>query len=210
LLLPYTANPKETWHGIRLSSYAALFMHATVTGAVVENGVVMENSKFPILPRSCKVYSGDVHVPQTVANITYVGAPYPIKFGDKYPCRMLLLDEHYNIKLQIPLQSLRKIMLDISSVGLRHLQIRHGDQVKIRFSAPPTRSRNGRRGRARSAMGDRARRRDCGHRDPRRGPAHRACRRSGAAARTDPAQFAAVEGAGGIAGGRHTLLGEVR
>jgi Calcineurin-like phosphoesterase len=134
LLLPFAADPKEAWHGIRMSQYRALFMHATVSGAVVENGIVMENSKFPILPRSCRIYSGDVHVPQTVGNITYVGAPHPIKFGDKYPCRMLLLDEHFGIKLELPLHSLRKVMLDISSVEeLRHLRLRHGDQVKIRF-----------------------------------------------------------------------------
>jgi hypothetical protein len=136
-LLPFTATPHETWQG-RFSNYRALFMHATVSGAVVENGMVMQNSKFPLLPRSVTVYSGDVHTPQTVGNVTYVGAPHPVKFGDRYPCRMLLLDEAYNIKLELPLAGMRKYMLDLSDVSeLRHMAVKHGDQVKIRFQCPP-------------------------------------------------------------------------
>ena len=141
LLLPFSANPKSEWEQFQLAKYAAIFMHATVTGAVVENGIVMENSHFPILPRRPKIYSGDVHVPQTIGNVVYVGAPHPVKFGDGYPCRMVLLDERtFDITLEIPLTPLRKFMLDITSVDeLRHLNVRHGDQVKIRFQCPPSR-----------------------------------------------------------------------
>ena len=141
LLLPFSANPKSEWERFQLAQYTAIFMHATVTGAVVENGVVMENSHFPILPRRPKIYSGDVHTQQTVGNVIYVGAPHPVKFGDSYPCRMVLLDDRtFDIALEIPLTPLRKFMLDITSVDeLRHLNVRHGDQVKIRFQCPPSR-----------------------------------------------------------------------
>jgi hypothetical protein len=110
-------------------------MHATVTGAVVENGLVMENNNFPILPRNAKVFSGDVHVPQQVRNITYVGAQFAIKFGDKFPCRMLLLDQNFDIALEIPLRPPRKLMVDITNVrDLLNLKIGRGDQVKLRFN----------------------------------------------------------------------------
>jgi hypothetical protein len=139
LLLPFTAAPKTDWAGLNLADYMAAFMHATVTGAVVENGMVMENANFPILPRHVKFYSGDVHVPQKVRNITYVGAPHPIKFGDDFPCRMLVLDEAYDIVAEIPLSPPRKIMADIRDLAdLDRLKIRQGDQIKIRFNCPPS------------------------------------------------------------------------
>ena len=138
LLLPFTARPKTDWADLNLADYKAAFMHATVTGAVVENGIIMENSNFPILPRTVKFYSGDVHVPQTVRNVVYVGAPHPIKFGDSFPCRMVVLDNDYNIIMEIPLSPPRKLMADIRSIdALSGLTVRHGDQIKIRFNCPP-------------------------------------------------------------------------
>jgi hypothetical protein len=139
MLLPFTHHPKVAWADLRLADYKAAFMHATVTGAVVENGIVMENKNFPILPRAVKFYSGDVHVPQQVRNVTYVGAPHPIKFGDSFPCRMLVLNDDYAVVLELPLTPPRKIMADIRDVAdLATLSARHGDQIKIRFNCPPS------------------------------------------------------------------------
>ena len=133
LLLPYSAHPKSEWADLGLRDYRAVFMHATVTGARVENGQVMENSEFPMLPGRVKFYSGDVHVQQTVRNVTYVGAPHPIKFGDDYPCRMLLLDSDYGVALEIPLSGPRKLLLEVSgSHDLDSLDVRGGDQVRLR------------------------------------------------------------------------------
>jgi hypothetical protein len=138
LLLPFSAKPKEDWAGLKLSQYRALFMHATVTGAVVENGTVMDNPHFPILPRRPRIYSGDIHVPQQIANITYVGAPHAIRFGDSYPCRMLLLNKDFEVDLEIPLEGPRKLMVDINDPrDLDRVEVRHGDQIKIRMRCRP-------------------------------------------------------------------------
>jgi hypothetical protein len=135
LLLPFTPTPKTDWAHLKLSQFQAIMMHATVTGAVVENGTVMTNDNFPILPRVAKIYSGDIHVPQQIRNITYVGAPHPIRYGDSYQGRMLLLNEAYDIALQIPLDGPKKLMLTISSIDeLAQVQVRPGDQVKLRFN----------------------------------------------------------------------------
>jgi predicted phosphodiesterase len=134
LLLPFTPTPKEDWAKFKLADYKALFMHATVTGARAENGMVMENNNFPIMPRAPNIYSGDVHTPQQVRNITYVGAPHPTKFGDTYPCRALLLNEAFEIALAFPMHSPMKMMLEISHPSqLQNVIVRRGDQVKIRF-----------------------------------------------------------------------------
>lgn len=132
LLLPYSSNPKEEWKDIRLASYKAVFMHATVSGARFENGQIVEKTSFPELPSRVKFYSGDVHVPQQVRNITYVGAPHPTKFGDDYPSRMLLLDENYDVSLEIPLTTLRKAVIEVKTLDdLDKIEVRSGDQVRI-------------------------------------------------------------------------------
>jgi hypothetical protein len=139
LLLPFTAHPKIDWADLRLADFKCAFMHQTVTGAVVENGTQMEVPNFPILPRNVRFFSGDVHVPQQVRNICYVGAPHGIRFGDSFPCRMLVLDDDYNITLEIPLNPPKKIMADIRDIAdLARLETRHGDQIKIRFACPPS------------------------------------------------------------------------
>jgi hypothetical protein len=137
LLLPFTPQPKIDWAGFHLGEFQSLFMHATVSGAVVENGIVMENANFPILPRRCKVYSGDVHVPQETGGVVYVGAPHHIRYGDKYPCRMLLLDEDFSIEQQLIFHPPRKLMIDLTNVRqLADLKVARGDLIKIRYNCP--------------------------------------------------------------------------
>jgi hypothetical protein len=140
LLLPYTATPKTDWQPLDLGRYKAVFMHATVTGAQVENGMTMTNPDFPILPRAPKFYSGDIHVPQQIRNVTYVGAPHPIRFGDKYPCRLLVIDPAtYDIAHEVKLDPPRKLLLELTDISqLQTVRVRPGDQVKIRFNCRTT------------------------------------------------------------------------
>jgi DNA repair exonuclease SbcCD nuclease subunit len=140
MLLPFTPRPAEDWRGLRLSQYKAVFMHQTVTGAVVDHGVVLENPSFPLLPRRVKFYSGDIHHPQVVRSVTYVGSPAAIKFGDDYHCRMLLIDEDtFDIVHEIALSPPRKLMVDIGNVAdLTKLNTRKGDQVWVRLAVNPS------------------------------------------------------------------------
>lgn len=135
-LLPYTPNPIKDWKDLPLASMKAAFMHVTVTGAFTENGFRIEKgTNLPILPRPLKVYSGDVHVPQQQGNITYVGCPHPIKFGDSFPCRMLLLDDNYDIAKEIPLDPPRKSVIKVSSLEeLENTVIPSGGRVRVEFS----------------------------------------------------------------------------
>lgn len=134
-LLPFTATPKDDWRGVPFRLLTAAFMHATVPGAVTENGTVMDNPHFPLLPRRCRYFSGDVHLPQQCGAITYVGAPHPVRFGDDYACRMLVLDPQFEIAQDIRLTPPKKHMLDIRDLqDLRRIAVRAGDQVKIRLN----------------------------------------------------------------------------
>jgi hypothetical protein len=135
LLLPFAANPAEHWAGLNLGGYDCIIMHQTVTGAVGEGGVLLTNENMPDLPQTAWIYSGDIHTPQEVGPLQYIGAPHPIKFGDDYPCRFLrLLDTTFEIDEVIPLDPMRKHMVDIGNVqSLSGIKVRAGDQAKVRF-----------------------------------------------------------------------------
>lgn len=135
LLLPYSANPKQDWQDIDLGAYDAIFMHQTVTG-VKENGRVLANDKMPELP-NCRIYSGDIHTPQKVGPVTYVGAPHPVKYGDEYPCRMLILNKSFGMAGQIDLYPPRKCIAEVRSIDeLNRLSLKSGDQVRVRWKLP--------------------------------------------------------------------------
>lgn len=135
LILPFTPNPMEDWRGLNFRDYKALFLHVTVTGAISENGRELEGQKLPLLPRSVHVYSGDIHTPQTVKNLTYVGAPHPVKYGDSYPCRFLVLNDDYEIAHEVILESDRKLVIEVNSLEeLAQVYVREGDRARIRFN----------------------------------------------------------------------------
>jgi len=138
IALPYTENPRETWKSLRLSQYKAAFIHQTVSGAVVESGVTMQNDRMVLFPRGLKVYSGDIHVPQVVGVVTYVGAPHPIDFNDSYACRMLRLAPDFTIAGEIRVNSIKKVVLEASSIEELDAYsedewLREGDQVRIKL-----------------------------------------------------------------------------
>jgi calcineurin-like phosphoesterase family protein len=137
LLLPFTLNPKIDWQDLHLADYKALFMHVTYPGAIGENGHALEGTRLPLLRGETKIFSGDVHTPQRFNNFVHVGAPHPVKFGDTYPCRMLMISEDsFEIVEEIQLEPTRKLMLDITDINqLVRVKVRPGDQVKIRFHA---------------------------------------------------------------------------
>jgi DNA repair exonuclease SbcCD nuclease subunit len=138
LFLPYSSNPIEEWKDIDFKKFKCVMMHQTVTGVVSEAGKVLSASNMVSFSPDNIVYSGDIHTPQKVGTTTYVGAPHPVKFGDKYPCRFLRLDtEDYSIKEVISLPQVLKRVIEISSIEqLQDLKMLPGDQSRIRFTLP--------------------------------------------------------------------------
>jgi calcineurin-like phosphoesterase family protein len=139
LLLPFSPNPRVEWDGVVTRDVRSIFVHATRSGTIAENGFPLRGQDLPPIPRRIKVYSGDVHIQQVVDNWTYVGAPHPVKFGDSYPCRILLLDERtYDIVEDIPIETISKRVVELRSLDdLSIAETRPGDQVKFRVVLPP-------------------------------------------------------------------------
>lgn len=135
LVLPYSDNPEMEWDGIDWSHYKAVFMHQTVTGAIGNNGIVLDNPKMIKMAKHLTVYSGDIHTTQKVGNVLYVGAPYPIAFGDTYPPQMMEITEDYKLLRVIPLKTIQKLMLRVSDLTeLQKVKMHEHDQVRVVFS----------------------------------------------------------------------------
>lgn len=106
--------------------------HQTYDGCLSENGTTLGG-----IPPSVfkdykgKVWSGDVHVPQKVGKkIEYVGAPYPIKFGDEFKPRCVhVLDATTSENLHFPFQQKRLVEL---GVGEALPDLPEGSQIKLR------------------------------------------------------------------------------
>lgn len=113
-----------------------IFLHHTFGDAIAANGVKLRGYPASLFNK-CKgrVISGDVHIPQQVGNITYVGAPHHTKFGDTYEPRILEI-KHNGEMQSIPIKNTRKLILRPESI--RHLNnliedCEAEDHVKVKF-----------------------------------------------------------------------------
>ena len=113
-----------------------LFLHNTFDGAVAETGARLSGLQWaPIEPKRPRgVWAGDVHKPQRCGPVTYVGAPFTVRFGDAYVPRVLLVENGVEKNLYFPCP--RKWSLKITdSDDLGHMKELHaGDQVKIEYA----------------------------------------------------------------------------
>jgi len=109
-----------------------ILTHQTYDGCVSENGTKLTGIKPSVFKDfKAKIWSGDVHVPQKVGkNIEYVGAPYRIKFGDKFEPRCVhVISSDKSTDLHFP--GVRRELVEIRVLDdLPKLPV--GTQVKIR------------------------------------------------------------------------------
>jgi hypothetical protein len=72
-------------------------MHHTFGGVQYESGAYCNKVVTPLekklLRAQVPVFSGDIHKPQTLKSVRYVGAPYHTRFGDSYDPTVLLMGE---------------------------------------------------------------------------------------------------------------------
>jgi UDP-2,3-diacylglucosamine pyrophosphatase LpxH len=142
LLLPHTTDPGR-WNIDDIAAANLIMMHATVTGSVAENGQQLTgiNPGFLRAGHMAKIYSGDVHIPQMVGRIEYVGAPYPIKFGDDFTGRAVLL-ENFRKAFDIYPPTIGRHYMTVTADGVMQFSgdgcgYAKGDQVKARIRLAP-------------------------------------------------------------------------
>jgi hypothetical protein len=138
LILPFSTNPLEEWKNFDLATYNAILMHQTVAGSLVEGDYKLEVDSNPMPSLSDKVvaYSGDVHRPQTVGRITYIGAPHPVKYSESWPNRFIIIKDS---KWKEPISEwIRPVHRDIYDLDRDCddrvlLGLQKGDQIRIRY-----------------------------------------------------------------------------
>jgi DNA repair exonuclease SbcCD nuclease subunit len=114
----------------------AAFIHQTVSGAMSESGQRLDGMPLKPMKRlGCPVYGGDIHKPQTIPPVIYIGPPYHIKFGDNFTPRYLLFDTETKTHKELHFDCPRKWMLTVGNPEelLTDKRIRAGDQVKVRL-----------------------------------------------------------------------------
>lgn len=120
-----------------LSYFNYIFVHEDFKGSTYENGVPSPSKKDISLFNSALVFSGHIHKPQQIGNLTYVGSPYPIKFCDEdWQYRMYILDSDtvetiyndYPYRLNFRVSDIEEFKLKIETMKLQP-----SDQMKVIF-----------------------------------------------------------------------------
>jgi hypothetical protein len=133
MFLPHTNNPSITWQKLNFDHYDFIFTHQTFAGALGDNGKELGGASTELFPDSARIISGDVHVPQQVGQVTYVGAPYHVDFGDSFDGRLLLIADDGNIQ-SIPYKGPQKHLVNIQSIaGLDGRKFLPDDVLKVRL-----------------------------------------------------------------------------
>ena len=138
LWLPHSRTPEVDWADLDFDDLDYIFMHQSVIGCKVSNMFEMNhglNLKWLTSRTDAKIYSGDIHVPQDIDVLTYIGTQHPVSFGDDYQPRMLWLTEKGH--QSIPVNTLQRLTLTVSSLkDLRVLfdkkHLTEGDHLKIK------------------------------------------------------------------------------
>jgi len=95
LFLPHSSRPEIDWVTALEAAYPPrwVFAHATFAGAKGESGRELHGvAQEPLHRFRAPIIAGDVHVPQVIGKVQYVGAPYTIDFGDAYRGQVLLVE----------------------------------------------------------------------------------------------------------------------
>lgn len=136
LFLPHTDNYKQDWANINFDA-DTFFCHQTFIGAAAESGSQLAGVPLDIIPPNIRVFSGDIHKPQQLGSVTYVGAPYTIRFGDDYDPRIIILQGKKATSIPVP--GVRKRLLNITSPAQLKPDVANpGDLVKVRVHLDTT------------------------------------------------------------------------
>lgn len=132
LLLPFTHQPERDWGDINFRQYPWVFAHQCFAGASSESGKKLSGVSLSYFPKDTQVIAGDIHNPQTLGQLIYVGSPYHVDFGETFEPRCLL----WNGKRleSILIDGPQKQLVEASSLKeLGKKKPTAGDIVKVRL-----------------------------------------------------------------------------
>lgn len=133
--LPYSKNPVKDWANMDFSHYDYLFMHQTIAGSIASNGQKMDGEDLPKLD-AVKIFSGDIHVPQVIRGIEYVGSPYHVHFGDDFNPRCILIERDRR-QYDLHFKTIKRVVLKVKNLReLERKSLTAGDQIKLRIELP--------------------------------------------------------------------------
>lgn len=136
LFLPHTRDWETNWGDFLNLECDWVFAHNTFEGAETEHGKKLSGIPTDIFPKGIPVISGDIHTPQELGPVTYVGSPYCVDFGDSFEPRALLLKR--KTTASIPLPGPQKRLIELADgYSLANIKAKKGDIVKVRYSLTP-------------------------------------------------------------------------
>lgn len=115
ILLPHTPNPDREWEDIDFDGYDWAFCHQTFAGTSSDSGYKLSGVSLSLFPKQLKVVSGDIHTPQTLGNVTYVGSPFRIDYGDEFQPRILLIES--GKMRSLPVGGSQKRLIEVKSLA---------------------------------------------------------------------------------------------
>ena len=138
LMIPHYRTEDELEHALQPfegSKIDLVLCHNTFAGAKAEHGTALTGfSASPVehLNPRLGIYAGDVHGPQRAGSVTYVGAPYHVRFGDDYTPRVLLVrDGKKDVNLHFDAPHKFKLTIREADDLIRNKELLEGDQVKV-------------------------------------------------------------------------------
>lgn len=138
IFLPHSSNPERDWVEIDFRLFDWAFTHQCYAGSVSESGFQLPGTPLSIFPPQLKVVSGDIHRPQQLENLTYVGSPTTIDFDDSFQPRLLLITDKGQLQ-SIPCEGPQKRLVEVKSVvelkSVKGLNTR--DILKVRIEISP-------------------------------------------------------------------------
>ena len=111
------------------------FFHETFRGVVYKTGQVADGEHLTSPEFEALCFSGDIHEPQQVGDVIYVGSQYHTRFGDEFNPRAILLDIISRDYRSIPVNIGKKITLTVNSPEefIEKIATHPSDMVRIQI-----------------------------------------------------------------------------
>lgn len=144
LFIPYTKDFKSVEDVIGMfaneinhEEVRYIFTHLPLIGSKVQNGWELKEGVDASIFNKYKdvqVFAGDIHSPQKIGNVEYIGSPYHITFSDVFNGQAILLDTNSGRKRYLKPSFLKRHSLKVSSPKelAKNNTIKKGDQIKIK------------------------------------------------------------------------------